>query len=163
MATSAPVSTTISSLVVGLSKPTTTQELVVGLRPSTLFKKKLWHRCFPVNFAKFSRTIFLLEHLWWLLLLSVVGQKIGDVDQKIHFKLSNNSFQIIAPVTLSILIGLTHLLLCCEHELSYFSKLSSFWKNTIIGCRAWILEFSFLYSTLICIKIFFNMQHADFL
>ena len=30
-----------------------------GLRPATLFKKKLWHRCFPVNFAKFLRTPFL--------------------------------------------------------------------------------------------------------
>ena len=24
-----------------------------GLRPATLLKKRLWHRCFPVNFAKF--------------------------------------------------------------------------------------------------------------
>ena len=23
---------------------------VAGLRPVTLFKKRLWHRCFPVNF-----------------------------------------------------------------------------------------------------------------
>ena len=30
-----------------------------GLRPATLLKKKLWHRCFPVNFAKFLRTLFL--------------------------------------------------------------------------------------------------------
>ena len=30
-----------------------------GLRPSTLLKKRLWHRCFPVNFAKFLRTPFL--------------------------------------------------------------------------------------------------------
>ena len=29
---------------------------VAGLRPVTLLKKRLWHRCFPVNFAKFSRT-----------------------------------------------------------------------------------------------------------
>ena len=27
-----------------------------SLRPATLFKKRLWQRCFPVNFAKFSRT-----------------------------------------------------------------------------------------------------------
>ena len=33
-----------------------------------LLKKRLWHRCLPVNFAKFLRTLFLLEHLWWLLL-----------------------------------------------------------------------------------------------
>ena len=29
-----------------------------------LLKKRLWHRCFPVNFAKFLRTPFLTEHLW---------------------------------------------------------------------------------------------------
>ena len=34
----------------------------------TLLKKRLWHRCFPVNFAKFLRTRFFTEHLWWLLL-----------------------------------------------------------------------------------------------
>ena len=27
-----------------------------GLRPATLLKKRLWHRRFPVNFAKFLRT-----------------------------------------------------------------------------------------------------------
>ena len=39
-----------------------------GLRPATSLKKRLWHRCFPVNFAKFLRTPFLKEHLRWLLL-----------------------------------------------------------------------------------------------
>ena len=50
-------------------------------RPVTLFKKRLWYkcfpllkerlwqRCFPVNFAKFLRTAFFTELLWWLLLL----------------------------------------------------------------------------------------------
>ena len=38
------------------------------LMPATLIKKRLWHRCFPVNFEKFLRTPFLIEHLWWLLL-----------------------------------------------------------------------------------------------
>ena len=32
------------------------------------FKKRLWHKCFPVNFAKFLRTPFSIEHLWWLFL-----------------------------------------------------------------------------------------------
>ena len=41
---------------------------VAGLRPATLLKKRLWHRCFPVKFAKFLRTPFLTEHLQWLLL-----------------------------------------------------------------------------------------------
>ena len=41
---------------------------VAGLRPATLLKMRLWHRCFPVNFVKFLRTPFFIEHLWWLLL-----------------------------------------------------------------------------------------------
>ena len=31
---------------------------VAGLRPATLLKKRLGHRCFPVNFVKFLRTPF---------------------------------------------------------------------------------------------------------
>ena len=33
-----------------------------------LLKRRLWHRCFPVNLVKFLRTLFLTEPLWWLLL-----------------------------------------------------------------------------------------------
>ena len=40
-----------------------------SLRPETLLKKRLWHRCFPVNFVKFLRTPFFIEHLRWLLLV----------------------------------------------------------------------------------------------
>ena len=40
---------------------------VAGLRPDILLKKRLWHRYFPLNFAKFLRTTFLREHLRWLL------------------------------------------------------------------------------------------------
>ena len=31
---------------------------VAGLRPVTLLKKRLWRRCFPVNYVKFLRTHF---------------------------------------------------------------------------------------------------------
>ena len=31
-----------------------------------LLKKRLWHKCFPVNLVKFLRTLFFTEHLWWL-------------------------------------------------------------------------------------------------
>ena len=34
---------------------------VAGLRPVTLLKTRLWHKCFPVNFVKFLRTPFFLE------------------------------------------------------------------------------------------------------
>ena len=42
--------------------------IIAGLRPVTLLKKRLWHRCFPENFVKFLRTPFFIENLQWLLL-----------------------------------------------------------------------------------------------
>ena len=41
---------------------------VAGLRPATSLKKRLWHRCFPLNFAKFLRTPFLQNKSGRLLL-----------------------------------------------------------------------------------------------
>ena len=32
---------------------------VAGLKPETLLKERFWHRCFPVNFAKFLNHLFL--------------------------------------------------------------------------------------------------------
>ena len=46
---------------------------VAGLRPATLLKKRLWHRCFPVNFAKFLRTRFLHNTSGRLLLLFLIS------------------------------------------------------------------------------------------
>ena len=43
---------------------------VAAPRPETLSKKRLWHRYFPVNFAKFLRAPIFTQHLWWLLLTS---------------------------------------------------------------------------------------------
>ena len=42
---------------------------VLGLRSEAcnLIKNIIWHRDFPVNFAKFLKTYFLTEHLLWLL------------------------------------------------------------------------------------------------
>ena len=41
-------------------------------KQSSFLRKRLWHRCFPMNFAKFLRTPFLTEHLRWLLYISGV-------------------------------------------------------------------------------------------
>ena len=51
---------------------------VAGLRPATLLKKSLWHRCFPLNFVKFLRTPFLQNTsgrvlLQLLLLIKIFG------------------------------------------------------------------------------------------
>ena len=41
--------------------------MLESLRPAALLKKRLQHRCFPANIAKFLRTAS-LEDLLWLLL-----------------------------------------------------------------------------------------------
>ena len=47
---------------------------VAGLRPETLLKKRLWHRCFPVNFEKFLRTTFLQNNSGRMLLYEYTDQ-----------------------------------------------------------------------------------------
>ena len=42
------------------------KHLCQSLRPVTLLKKRLWHRCFLVNFAEFLRTPFPKIQLRWL-------------------------------------------------------------------------------------------------
>ena len=34
-------------------------------KPATLLIKRFWCSCFPVNFVKFLRIPFFIEHLWW--------------------------------------------------------------------------------------------------
>ena len=41
-----------------------------ALRRATLLKKKLWFRCFPMNFMNSLRTPISTEQLWWILLKS---------------------------------------------------------------------------------------------
>ena len=36
-----------------------------------MIKKRHWHSCFPVNFSKFIKTPFFIEHLRWLILKAV--------------------------------------------------------------------------------------------
>ena len=62
---------------------------VAGLRPETLLKKRLCHRCFPVNFVKFLKTPSSIEHLRWLVLTVYVtdgkSQKPGSDSFTITF------------------------------------------------------------------------------
>ena len=38
------------------------------MKACNFIKKRLQHRCFTVNIAKFLRISFFIEHLWWLVL-----------------------------------------------------------------------------------------------
>ena len=70
-----------------------TTVLAEGLKTCNFFKKRLQHRCFPVNIAKCLRTALFIEHLWWLLLVlqcaykntDYINLKYGFVDRWYHF------------------------------------------------------------------------------
>ena len=65
-----------------------------GLRPATLLKKRLWHRCFPVNFAKFLRTPFLTEHLQWLLLKTAFWFSVSTTFSKKNINIFKDSLLV---------------------------------------------------------------------
>ena len=56
--------------------------------PATLLKKRLWHTCFPVNFAKLWRTTFFTEHLWWLL-LKLLSKEMSNICSNFLLQLKN--------------------------------------------------------------------------
>ena len=70
---------------------------LIKLQAWGLLKDRLWHRCFPVNFAKFLRTSFLTEHLWWLLLNCI--KKNSRIDKENYFQTSQNILEQIKIIT----------------------------------------------------------------
>ena len=54
------------------------------LSPATLLKKRLWQRCFPVNFEKFLRTSFLYSGR--LLVIVIKSDKILSIKKKRKIK-----------------------------------------------------------------------------
>ena len=67
---------------------------VAGLKPATLLKQRLWHKCFPVKFAKFLIIPFLIEHLQWLLLQISKLEKI-QAFQKLILREKFTFFQML--------------------------------------------------------------------
>ena len=76
-------------------------------QPATFLKKRLWDRCFPVNFVKFLRLSFLTEHLRWLLLHGVLYlHESIKVSFLFHFQL----------------IKITQFLMIRKYEVLFFPK-----------------------------------------
>ena len=46
-----------------------------GMSPATLLEKRLWHRCFHVNFAKILKNTYFEEHLRTSVNLEYLQQK----------------------------------------------------------------------------------------
>ena len=66
-------------------------------------KKRFHHRCFPVNIAKFVRTAFFMEHLWWLLLEKYCRNNFASTDAE--YKISGP----LLGLRLSLLHNFIHL------------------------------------------------------
>ena len=59
---------------------------VATLRPASLLKKRLWHKFFRVNFVKFLRIPFFIEHLWWLLLEFLLASLVPLLTQLLYLQ-----------------------------------------------------------------------------
>ena len=59
------------------------QSLFFNKVKKLLLKRRLWQRCFLMNFMKFLRTPFLTEHLRWLLLILT---KIPTKEERLNFR-----------------------------------------------------------------------------
>ena len=69
---------------------------VADLKPATILKKRLWHGCFPMSFAKFSRTPFLQNTSGRLLLSSDWIKSFShSVSHKYSIKCSRKRYLII--------------------------------------------------------------------
>ena len=83
---------------------------VADLRSATLLEKRLWHMCFPMNFAKFLRTPFLIEHLLLNKLTSIFPEIIqksygvlvilGEIEVKVINSLDMRSQILRKPLIL---------------------------------------------------------------
>ena len=86
--------------------------------PATLLKKRIWHKCFPVNFAKFLRTRFVTEHpggcFWTYLFLSLL--------EKTAWKLKR---RLIKELLLSMLLLYTRIFSTLKHLSFFKTKLVS--------------------------------------
>ena len=103
----------------------------VGLRPATLLKKRLWHRCFPANFVKFLRTPFLTEHLWWLLLKFLFHTWLSHPQKPKSMLIgSRNNLQFVSGFSPSLVSVLVLQLVTTVHRMCQVSKTC---YNTLIS------------------------------
>ena len=72
-------------------------KLIFWLQFDTLLKKRLWYRCFHVNFVRFLRTPFLCNTSRWLL-LNIVNFILPQVQVKIRIGYSRFQTAVHLPL-----------------------------------------------------------------
>ena len=106
---------------------------VADLRPATLLKKRLRHRCFPVNFVKLLRTTFFTENLWWLL-LKIIGKC-----------LISGYLKIQVLIKIGFILQATHLIICHPKSKIYENFRTAIPRNKPNMFIAILLSFFIIY------------------
>ena len=110
---------------------------VAGLKPTTLLKKRLCDRHFPMNFAKFLRVPIFTEHLQWMLLIVKLNPPrfYQAVQNRMEFLTNNRTgSSIYASIFTRIELIYTCLVFYALDQLHIILKLSS--KQNIIFLAA---------------------------
>ena len=94
---------------------------VVGLRPATLLNKRLWCRCFPVNFCKIFKSTFFVEYFWWLL-LHFISYRWIYIPILVISVLLHNLIHIQSMGQLTVSAPLSHFLLGGQPTVLNFEK-----------------------------------------
>ena len=130
-----------------------------------LWKKKLCHRCFPVNFGKFPLTYFFTEHLRWLLLLkaplgarvlnsssqndSIVTGFVQDTQHVLEVA-TNDLFWKIFVVKYSSKFRKKHLLQILRTSFNLNCRTSDYYLNLLVFNHRLVLGFFFFLINLFC-------------
>ena len=112
-------------------------------------KKETLVQVFPVNFVKFLRTPFYIEHLWWLLLKIVlhVFVKLHHLEQREKKKECSTILKLISPLCNSTW---EKAISCC---------VVSIMLESFVGCRRrFSLSFSCKTSALKCNTYWFKIN-----
>ena len=111
---------------------------VTGQRPTTLLRKRLWNRCFPVNFATFLKTPFLQNTSGQLLLTQLL--KMSGFYMSFIQKNKNNKKAEEYWLQISISLQLFHWLFFEDmglHRTSNFNHFQIAADCFIVTCHYW--------------------------
>ena len=106
------------------------------LKPVTLLKKRLWHRCCPVNFQKFLKTPFSQNISGWVLLYSHHRNEVKRWCINIKFSCFLNTFWIqysVVPWLIPAFFGGEG---CSVHVLDDSKVITAFY---LFRCWSWVL------------------------
>ena len=102
---------------------------VANLRPATLLKKRLWHRCFLVNFVNFCKNIFFAEHFW----TAASKSALIILDRHLLVSVCRNLYWALSHIVL-ILSSLKNFLRCTiwRERLSRLALMHIHWEKDIM-------------------------------